>query len=178
MTLILEDGTGLATANSYGSVAEADTYFADRPTQNTTWAAKSTAEKEEALILATSYLDAEYGADWIGRKQSLEQALDWPREDAVTRDGFSVSSSVPTRLKRATFEAAFLSAPVGTVTLLPTITSPAAGIKRIKQKADVVEQEIEYSGAGAEQLPKFPAIDGLLQTLTGASGSGMTRIRG
>ncbi len=179
MTLTVEDGTGLENANSYADVAEGDAYFADRPTQNAVWSVKTVEEREETLILATSYLDAQYGGKWIGRKNERDNALDWPRADAVTLDLYTMpADEVPARLKRATFEAAFLSAPVGTVTLLPTVTSPATGIRSTKRKADVVEETIVYSGSGAEQTPLFTAITGLLNELIGARGSGGVRVRG
>ncbi|MDH7971044.1 hypothetical protein QH494_02525 [Sphingomonas sp. AR_OL41] len=53
--IIVETGAGLANANSYVSVTDADTYFADRAV--TKWAALSSGDKSAALIRATDYLD-------------------------------------------------------------------------------------------------------------------------
>jgi Putative DnaT-like ssDNA binding protein len=180
MAIIVEDGTGKTDANSYASVAEANAYFANRPSQDAVWDNAGSAEKQEALILATAYLDAEYGGQWAGTKRTMDQALDWPRTDAVTTDGHSIEiSEIPARLKRATFELAVLSSPVGTTTLLTTIANPAAGIQRIKVKADVVERDITYSGAGAEQQAKYPVVDGILRELIGGgSGTALRRSRG
>lgn len=105
MALTVEDGTGLAAAESFFSVAEADTYHADRG--NTSWAAAATtALKEEALRRASSYLDDSYG--WKGRPvNGRDQGLAWPRTGVADGEGYSVASNVvPDEVERATAEIA------------------------------------------------------------------------
>lgn len=75
MPLTVEDGTGLATADSYASRADADTYHAERG--NAAWAAASTDARDAALRKATQYLDTRYR--WVGTRLTLAQALEWPR---------------------------------------------------------------------------------------------------
>lgn len=86
MALIVEDGTGTysATAESYISVADADTYHSNR--NNTTWAALSTPVKEACLRKATDYMVGQYRTNWIGTRMqsSVNQLLDWPRAYAYT----------------------------------------------------------------------------------------------
>lgn len=65
MALIVEDGTGLADAESYLSVADADTYHADR--NNEAWQDYSTAEKEAALRKATQYITGDGVASFRAR---------------------------------------------------------------------------------------------------------------
>ena len=77
MALIVEDGTGKTDAESYISVADADTYFTNRG--NATWAALNTTEKEQALRKATDYMQATYTLRWDGIRVTTGQALDWPR---------------------------------------------------------------------------------------------------
>lgn len=77
MTLVHEDGTGLANAESFASVSTADTYFADPG--NAAWAVLTTMAKEQALRLATDHMGAMYGALWRGYRKTETQALDWPR---------------------------------------------------------------------------------------------------
>jgi hypothetical protein len=84
MTLIVEDGTGLADAESYASVTEVDTYHSNRG--NSLWATLSTANKEEALRRATDYMIGEYRMKWLGRRVLITQALDWPRVGVVLKD--------------------------------------------------------------------------------------------
>lgn len=101
-TITVEDGTGLSTANSYCTVAEADSYHGDI-LYATTWTASST--KEEALIQATRLLDEHVA--WEGMKNTKEQALRWPRSYVYGPDGYVVANdSVPQWLKNATSELA------------------------------------------------------------------------
>lgn len=80
MSLIVEDGTGKADAESYASVADADAYLAKRG--NTTWADLDQGVKEAALVKASDYLTATYTLRWSGVRKTTTQALDWPRQIA------------------------------------------------------------------------------------------------
>lgn len=84
MALIVEDGTGLSTAESYISVADADTYHSDQ--NNTSWASLSTPAKEANLRKATEFMIGKYRMRWLGTrmKSSVNQALDWPRAYVYT----------------------------------------------------------------------------------------------
>ena len=104
MNLILEDGTGLETANSYASVAEADAYH-DSRLHSLAWTAATTPVKERALAMATTTLDAMTA--WQGSRASAAQALAWPRTGAIY-DGLLVEDMVPAPVKRATAELARL----------------------------------------------------------------------
>lgn len=100
MAFIPEDGTGLADANSYASVAEADAYFTDR--NNTAWLALTDVEKQANLIVATEYLDNNY--IWYSSKLVPTQALGWPRTP-YTLDGILIEG-VPKAIKQATYQIA------------------------------------------------------------------------
>lgn len=103
--LIVETGAGLTNANSFASVAEADTYHEDR--NNTSWAEADNADKEAALIKATQYLVLTYYGMWSGERVNRLQSLPWPRFDAFDADGFDYPSTiVPEPLKNATAELA------------------------------------------------------------------------
>lgn len=90
MTLIVEDGTGKDNAESYISVADADTYHSNRG--NTDWAALTTAEKERLLRISTDYMVAVYRLRWDGYRYVNTQALDWPRIYVPIRDICSVNA--------------------------------------------------------------------------------------
>ena len=79
MSLIVEDGTGLANAESLCSVADADTIHAARG--NTAWAALTTPQKEQNLRKGTDYMTGKYTTLRAGYRRLATQALDWPRED-------------------------------------------------------------------------------------------------
>lgn len=62
---------------------------------------------EPALMRATRYLDLKYAQRWYGDRANEEQALAWPREGVVDRDGFELpDDAVPVKLKYAVAEAA------------------------------------------------------------------------
>lgn len=93
MTLIVEDGTGLATAESFASVAYADARMTALGMTN--WAGLSTTEKEQALRRATTYMEQAYRPRWKGTRLMRDQALSWPRY-GVRADGWDVpSTAVP-----------------------------------------------------------------------------------
>lgn len=78
MSLIVEDGTGKADAESFISVADATTYLTSRG--NTTWAAlASDAIREQCLRRATDYMEQAYRNRWAGYRVSSTQSLSWPR---------------------------------------------------------------------------------------------------
>lgn len=78
MTLVVEDGSAVAGANSYVSLATADAYFAAR--NNLTWdALDPTDTKTPYLILAVDYMQQAYRTRWKGWRHLTTQVLDWPR---------------------------------------------------------------------------------------------------
>ncbi len=111
-SFVVEDGTGKTDANSYCSVADADTYHATY-TGSTDWSGATQAAKERALVQATQYLDGKYGNRWRGYRahgypdDSTDQALDWPRVLGYDADGWPYDDdTLPTRLQQATAEMA------------------------------------------------------------------------
>jgi hypothetical protein len=107
MAFVVEDGTGLATATSYVSVADAITYHADRG--NTSWALALTAAQEIALIRATQAVDARGLGRFIGSRLTAEQGLEWPRTDAVDINGFEIDEDeIPSAVKKAVCEGALV----------------------------------------------------------------------
>ena len=100
VTVTVEDGTGLAAANSYASVAQADAYFAARP-RSTSWTALTEDQKGQYLIHATRLLDSSF--IWEGEVLSDEQALAFPRYP----DDLD-SAEVPAVIPVALYELAYL----------------------------------------------------------------------
>lgn len=94
--------------NSYATVEEANTYFADR-IDVAAWSTGLPDQKSQALITATSMLDE---LDWVGVAVSDSQALAFPRSGTYfdPRLGQDVSLSeliVPNRIIKATYELAY-----------------------------------------------------------------------
>lgn len=82
MALTVEDGTGVASADSYEARATADAFHSARG--NAVWAAATTDERDQALRRATDYLDV-----WHVRGSRLlpTQGLNFPFEDTEDAAG-------------------------------------------------------------------------------------------
>ena len=97
--MVVEDGTGLSTANAYASVAEVSTYFTARGI--TEW--DDVTDQEGAIVRATQAIDARARMRFVGDKSTSAQALCWPRINAIDDDGFDIESDiVPIPVKHAT----------------------------------------------------------------------------
>ncbi len=163
MALVTEDGTGLATAESYVSVADADTYWTNRD-GNTVWTAASTAEKEAGLRSATDYVESRFRLSWKGQRIGTTQALSWPRYYVYTCDGRTMASDeVPTMLAYAV---AYLApyAVTNQADGLAPATKATAGIASERVKAGPVEEEIHYIG-GASGSTDYPQAWAMLSDL-------------
>ena len=91
-----------AAANSYVTLAAADTYFETVP-DSSTWTSKTTDQTTRALISATRWIDA---LSFYGDRCTTTQALKWPRED-YTVDGIDLACTlIPDGIKVATYELA------------------------------------------------------------------------
>lgn len=140
MPLIVENGTGLPDAETYISVADADTYFAARG--NAAWAALTTEAKEAALRLATDYMEAEYGPRWRGERLKAKQALSWPRG----------VEGVPEAVRRANAELA-VRASAG-----PLLADQGPAVKQ----ETVGPLSVTYAD-GARQSTRYVAVDAALR---------------
>ena len=90
------------SANSYVTLAAANTYFETVP-DSATWSDKTDDQKNRALISATRWIDA---LSFYGDRCTTTQALKWPREDFEV-DGIElVCTVIPTEIKVATYELA------------------------------------------------------------------------
>jgi hypothetical protein len=91
-----------ASANSYVTLAEANTYFETVP-DSATWINKTNDQKNRALISATRWIDA---LSFYGNRCTETQALKWPRKDYKV-DGIKLACTlIPEGIKVATYELA------------------------------------------------------------------------
>lgn len=72
------DGSGnvVTNANTYGTLAEADAYFAIRPNASA-WAAETDNDVRSGYLLWA--MKSLLGLGWIGGRLQFDQPLDWPR---------------------------------------------------------------------------------------------------
>ncbi|MBX9754539.1 MAG: hypothetical protein K2X80_07265 [Pseudomonadaceae bacterium] len=162
MTLITEDGSGLADAESLCSVEYADTYHAARGT--TTWAGLSTAEKEQALRRGTDYLEQHYGVRLAGHRQFTVQALAFPRYELPRKGGFKgeywATGAVPLAAAQACAEMALRA---GKADLAPDIG-------RLKKSITVGPIKTEY--VDSDGVTRYRQIDQIMsQFMAGSSSS-------
>lgn len=166
MSLIVEDGTGLSTAESYISVADASTYFSNRGIA--TWAALASDSVREAYLRqATDYMVAVYRDLWEGARYTEDQALDWPRE-GVVRDSWAVGyDEVPVEVQRACAE---LALKVASGDLMPDLEQ---GIKR--EKVGPIETEYDIN---SPQAVRYKFVDAMLRPfLKARSGASVGLVR-
>lgn len=103
MAPVLVATVGSATANSYVTVAEGDTYFDERLNVSA-WTDAAADDKARALIMATRRIDME---EFEGEKAASGQALQWPRIGAIDPDGYEYdSAAIPQIVQDATCELA------------------------------------------------------------------------
>ena len=96
MALTVEDGSLVAGANSFVSIADADTFFTDRVDPVWTNASPNNVDnKTRALILASDYLMQKYRMRWNGSIVDATQALSWPRRGVAVPDFFDPFYSQP-----------------------------------------------------------------------------------
>ena len=101
MALTVEDGTGLATADAYISLAEFKAFCSER---NYRWESFEDFQIEAAVRLATGWIDTY--SRYKAYRLVPAQALEFPRADLTDWSGHPVTG-VPKRVKQACAELAF-----------------------------------------------------------------------
>ena len=91
-----------ATANSYVTLAEANTYFETVP-DSTTWDDKTVDQKNRALIAATRWIDTFV---FYGDRCDNGQALKFPRNNYKVDDVELACTAIPNDIKYAQYELA------------------------------------------------------------------------
>lgn len=168
MALTIEDGTGVANAESYASVAELDVFAVAR---GVTLSAVE-ADKEVLLRAAFDHVEA-LRADFKGTKANTGNTFSqWPRED-VQIDGEDITNTtIPKELKNGQMQLAIDLQDLDGG-LAPTGTGQA--IKR--EKVDVIETEYQDGGSIAPQpvfAKAFQFLNPLLKTGGVLGGLGST----
>ena len=167
-TLIVEDGTGLANADSYATVAYADTYHENRG--NTAW--DSVSDKEAALRKATDFMVGKYRLRWAGVRKTLTQALDWPRDIVPVIDkpgryiAYYANTIVPTEVMNA---CASLALRAASADLL-------ADQEQGKVSVTVGPISTTYDN-NSSQGTKYPEVDNILRPFLQNSGNGIKMMR-
>lgn len=105
LTLVVEDGSGKADADTFVSLSVFQAYCAAQGYSLTGFDGETA--QEPAIRRGTTYLSS--AITWPGmRAHGREQALAWPREGVQDAEGWDVpSDEVPVEVRMATCEAAY-----------------------------------------------------------------------
>lgn len=172
MPLIVEDGSQVANANSYASLAQANARRTARAVNPDTdaWLIAEPDVQASSLISATDFLSGRYRLLWAGFRVSVTQSLDWPRYevpqlDAPTAyspfDTFYPNNAVPSEVVNATIDLALK-------VLNGTELDPDLGAQVTRETVGPITTVYED---GARQNTFFSAIDSMLQPLLYSGGA-------
>lgn len=161
MAFIVEDGTIVANANAYITVAEYKAHQADRgQTVSATDAAI-----EGAIVRATDYVNIRWGRWLLGYVQDLDQSLDFPRIKLKDNRGRTLTG-IPAVLKKAVAEYTTVAL---SQDLMPTPTIGAAGRIAVSERTKVgpIEEEVRYSEVGGIDIivRPYPIADRWMRDL-------------
>jgi hypothetical protein len=109
---VVEDGTGLANANTYAEKPFLTAYASDRGVTI------ADGDIEKFAYLAMDWL-AQYDTHWIGEPATETQALAWPRKGAFFRGKPLADDAVPMRVQL--IQAALVMAQAQGVVLMPDL---------------------------------------------------------
>lgn len=170
MALVIEDGSIVAGANSYITVAQLKAYASDRGVE----LPADDSALEPMIVQAGDYLNS-YEPKFKGKRVDPTQSMAWPRNGAVIYGVEFVDNAIPAQLIAAQCQAAILVSQG--VDLMPNIT----GFAVRREKVDVIEFEYATGGgvnnsATPEMTPTFPSVEALLVPLIGGSDAGLLKV--
>lgn len=161
MSLVVENGTGLSTADSYVSVADADAYHLSM--NHAHWTG-STSHKEAALRRATQYIDSHYRfRGW--RRYPLTQRLEWPRAGFEPEGERSELIWPPVRLRDAVCELALRA-------LTATLDADASTDAVIEETVGPIT--VRYAGKSGQT--RYTVADSLLRPYILGGAAGLIRL--
>ena len=164
--LVLEDGTGVANANTYVLIATATAYANLQQTgARERWALAAEADRVAALITATKYVDMRF--QYIGSisVEDPAQALQWPRgyadgQTMYDSRGLDISDTVPIQIEEATIEYACEALDPTTYLAVeldpdPTLQDESGAFVTLKrEKLGALEQETRFSASRGIQITR------------------------
>jgi hypothetical protein len=152
MAIIVEDGTRVPNANSYATIAQADSYFGS--VSNAAWLALTLAAKEAALVLGCQFIDNQQIYPYNGTRQTFTQNRQWPRTGAAY---WATAPAVPESVIPSDVVLAnIIAAGASAAGLLPASVAGGQEVKR--EKVDVIE--IEYFHSNQGKLPDSSEVVG------------------
>ena len=170
MAVVIVATVGSASANSFITLAEADTYAEGRLNAST-WDAATDDNQNRALVEATRLLSA---LTWEGTRVDTTQALSWPRSWAMNPDvtwfawAYYATSAIPQRVKDATAELAIQFIKAGTTDVAGA--DPNQGV--IEKTVDVLTTRCD-GWARPQNLDRYPSVMRLIKPLLARAGASL-----
>jgi len=165
---------GSASANSFVTLAEAETYCEARLNVSL-WDAATDDTKNRALVEATRELDPLL---WAGYRTDDVQSLAWPRQWVVNPDdpnlNYYDSDEIPQRVKDGACELALQFIKAGT----SDVADNPSDLNIKRKKIDVLETEYFGAHTTPQGLARYPRVERLVQPLLETSGASLNIIRG
>lgn len=165
MAFVVEDGTGLATANAYISVVEGRNYWLDVgitfPNPDSIATAAFPVTMQAAIVAASRYMETRFKNRFKGYREFpatedpvfAGQGLSWPRIEVYDREGY-VLTGVPKGIKNACAE--YMRRALA-AELAP---DPEGQSNVIREKIAVLETE--FLPAAIPKFKPYPTADALI----------------
>lgn len=170
MAFVVEDGTGVANANSLVDLTYAANYFLDRNV--TSWDDLEYEQQTAALIKATDYICFRFKRRLSGVMVDAAQALPFPRIYANVIPGV-----LPDGIKKACCEYAIRAASQDLAPDLPYDETGRLFTKKVEEVGPIKE-ETTYASSGSVNAPllykPYPVPDALMFDFL-VSGGGLIR---
>lgn len=166
MALIVEDGSIVANANSYISLADARTYLA---TLGYSLSADDVTAEQE-LVRAYDYVNSFEGS-YQGYRVDSAQTGSFPRYDVYLNNFLVDSNEIPETLKQAQCLAAKEESSES------GILSPSTTGQTVTSEEVVGAVKVSYADNGLDSIVSFTAIDAKLSGLFSGGGSSFRVLR-
>jgi len=151
MAIVLEDGSIVATANSYVSSAYVDTFCENLGL--TAWDETDDDSKDAAILRGMAYIES---MSFKGYKVESDQVVKWPRYGATDEDDYAIDEdAIPTCLLKAQARAAY-----------EEIVSPGVLQSNLTRDDFVTSEKVDVITISYEQGKNeivFRAIDAYLE---------------
>ena len=152
MALTIDATSGGASANSYITLAEAETYMEGRSNVSL-WTAATDGEKDLALVEAQRWMTVK---GWLGLRSTTTQALAWPRQDVINPDDpnadYYGTTTIPQRVKDAQAELALEFIKGGTT----DISAFDSSGEIVEERVDVIA--VKYAQGRATGMARYPTV--------------------
>lgn len=174
MAFVVEDGSGIADANSLASVEDVSAYLTSR-NKGEAWDDLDTEVAQAACVSATDYFEAVWGQLLSGSRVSGTQALSLPRTGMML-NGFEVEDDVvPTLVINVIAE---LADRAKDGPLVADISAGTGAVIESSKTVGPITKTTKYSEATARSNTSYTAVGLMLRPLlTGGGSSGGIAIR-